>query len=227
MAAKVGGVHGAAQDGLVHLAQLGDRESGGKEGAGDGGVRDPVAQPVQGVGHDQRVVEGQGWQVGGAQPRDVEVVLAPGRLPRGQRGPVDHGDHALVGALRAGEAPEGGELLQVGGIETRGETQVRGGGVLQRLVLVQGPTGQRPEVLVRLADPAHQGQPELVAPARPGGAHREDHGGHGDARARGAHDHRPSRKRTGTGPVDVTVTLTPESHDDTECATVTCGGATG
>src|SRR5690242_7562403 len=70
LAAEVGGVQFDAPDGFVDAAQVGDGEWFLEERGGQAGVLEFGAGPVDGVGENAVVVEGERWALGVGQVGD-------------------------------------------------------------------------------------------------------------------------------------------------------------
>ena len=174
LAAEVRRVERLAQHGLVHLAQLGEREGLAEEGVRDPAVLELVAQPPEGVLDDAVVVEGELGQLVGGEPAHV---LAVGRLLRellAHERPVDDRDDAA--GRGAVEVAEGVELLEVGGRELGGLEELARGGLGEALGLIRPSAGQRPPAVERLAGAPHERDREHHPLALGRGPQGEDHG---------------------------------------------------
>ncbi|PWD50233.1 hypothetical protein C8046_05695 [Serinibacter arcticus] len=194
LTAEVGRVDLLARDRLDHLPQLGEGELGGQEGVGDRRVGDLRAQPGEGVVDDLGVVEGQRRQRLRGEPLHVLGALGASVLLGAHERPVDDRDDAVRarvrGVARAVEAAERVQLLEVGGVEAGGGAERVAGRLLQAAALAERTAGEGPEALVRLADAAHEREPEGQPRGLGGGcadggsgAQREDHAGDGELQA--------------------------------------------
>ena len=202
-AAEVGGVEAAAEDGLVHGAQLGEGEGGPQQRVPDAGSRQVRAQARHGRRQDLRVVERQRGRRVGPVPAHMDPDGQPGhvRVRAGRRGgavvvqggaerPVGHREDASGGGAVHGA--ERRQLLEA----TDGTGHALGGhacgDVGQLLVRAEPRARQRPPVQERLAHPRDEGDAEAGHAVRVR-AHAEDGRGHGDADAGLSDRHGTSR----------------------------------
>ena len=171
LAAEVRGVQAAAEDRLVHLAQVGEGELVGEQAVRDAAVADLVAQAPEGVLDDLVVVEGEPRErvPRRTTPRSrarCRRVSATGRRPRrAHERPVDDRDDAGGGAVDGAERVE---LLEVARREAGGLGEGAGCRGVQALGRVEPAARKRPQALVRVAGAPHEREDDAGARPSPG-----------------------------------------------------------
>ena len=179
MTTEVGGVQAPAEDRLVHLAQLGERELVGQQAMSDAAVADLVAQAPECVVDDVVVVEGEPGEGCRVEPAHVLPCIGGRDLVGAQERPVDDRYDAAGGPL---DGSEGIQLLEIARCQPCGLAEGAGCRGIQALADVEPSSGKRPEALVRIAGAAYERQHERRRIAVRPAAEAEDHRRHGDAR---------------------------------------------
>lgn len=105
LAAEVGRIHCAIQDGLIHLAHLSQREFFSEEMISDAAVRHLVPQPPQRILNDLLVIEGQLAYSVRPEPPHVLGFSRQFSLIGLHHGPIHNGNNPLT--RRTVQTPKG------------------------------------------------------------------------------------------------------------------------